>query len=187
MAVKIKFFSMVLAFGCQFGMLLALQESPKPKTATSRRGTENKKVYTNEDLEQIPHNAEMNQGSKSSSDRGSTPVAQSSKKDSSLDLDHYVDHNGHGREFWHKQSQSMRDKLESVCREIEILEKQKKDLSGSRGIRVTRSGEVRASGDVSRVETRLVSCQKEKSQLQRQTEQMEEDARKAGALPEWLR
>jgi hypothetical protein len=85
------------------------------------------------------------------------------------------------------QAPVLRDKLESVNREIESLEKQKKELSGSRGIHVTRSGGFRASGDLSHVETRLTSCQREKGQLQRQVEQMEEDARKAEALPEWLR
>jgi hypothetical protein len=187
MRLRKEILSVSLVIGFQLGMLFALQESPKSKPPNSKGGTENKKVYTNEDLEQIPRNAEINLNSKSSAGRGAAPAARDAKKTPTTDLEHFLDRNGHGREYWHKQSQSLRDKLESVNREIEGLEKQKKELSGSRGIRVTRSGRVRASGDVSRVETRLASCQREKGRLQRQTEHLEEDARKAGALPEWLR
>jgi hypothetical protein len=187
MRIKKEFSLVLLAIGFQHGMLFGLQASPNSKPPTSKGEPESKRVYTNEDLEQIPPHAGMNLSSKSAPARGAAQANQNAKTTSSINLEHYADRNGHGREYWHKQSQSLRDKLESVNREIESLEKQKKELSGSRGIHVTRSGGFRASGDLSHVETRLTSCQREKGQLQRQVEQMEEDARKAEALPEWLR
>jgi len=179
---------LILIVGSPGGNRMAAQEKSKPNQSKSTQENGKQKVFTNEDLEQLsPGQGKNKRDSISSPESSLQRDTHPKKKLSPADIEHYLDRNGHGRDFWHKQRQSLREKMESVTREVEILEKRKKELTGTKGIHVSRDGKIRASGEISQVEKRLITLQNEKSKLASQIEQLEEEARKAQALPEWLR
>jgi hypothetical protein len=147
-----------------------------------------KKVYTNEDLQS------SNEPGKSKEQSGEEPPAQQNKKSTRHAMEkssdsqvNYKDRNGNGREYWQKKSRTLRTKLEQLNDEIASLEKQQKEIQGIQGVRVTPSGHVRVRGEEQTIAHRLDKAKRERTSIQRQIQEMEEDARKAQALPGWIR
>ncbi len=145
-----------------------------------------KKVYTNEDLKAMSRDAKEPSVHLKTDSRTSE---EKNVKDSAKwgDLENYRDSQGHGREYWQKRSQTLQGKMDEVNQKIAGLEERRKKVGGTQGIRVSRSGKLVGSNDLQRIDQQLETLRREKTQLERQKTDLEDEARKQGALPEWLR
>jgi hypothetical protein len=158
----------------------AQQSGQEPATGTK------KKVYTNEDLEKTrgmqnsPTPKEKTLAEKPGTRTGKDGVEK-------MDLENYRDRHGRGREYWEKRSHALRDKMDEVTQEIIELESRRKGMTGTQSIRLSRSGKTTGSNDLQKIDKRLDSLRREKDHLNRQTMELEDEARRDEALPEWLR
>jgi hypothetical protein len=160
--------------------ILALQAGQEPGAGTK------KKVYTNEDLEKTEGHQKSPLPKRKTV--AGQPDARTGKEGvEKLDLENYRDRHGRDREYWEKRSHPLRAKMEVVTQEITELESRRKGMSGTQGIRVNRSGKIDGSNDLQKIDKRLDTLHREKDQLSRQTLELEDEARRAEALPEWLR
>ncbi len=142
-----------------------------------------KKVYTNEDLNDLK-GPELNEGAtvekKSSS---------ASKAHGGSTIDQYRDLHGHDRTYWQRKINPLRNRLETLDSQITELKEKKNHLNPTSGIKVTRRGHLRAGSSSTRqsVEKRIEEKEHKRSEVIRSIQTVEEEARKAQALPEWLR
>jgi hypothetical protein len=160
--------------------LLACSAAAQSSDSEKKEEQKSKKVYTNEDLSRLKGTQRVNQASSS----------QASKSKSNVKgIDDYRDKNGHDRNYWHQKVQPLRNRLEALDTQIASLEAKRGRLNATSGVKVTRSGKMRASSSDTRVQLdkRIDDLSREKNEVVRSLQDMEEEARKAGALPEWLR
>ncbi len=147
----------------------------------SKSGQKPKKVYTNEDLSELKTSKRVNQAPDRSSESSKTKEAKG--------LPAYRDSNGHDRSYWRQKVQPLRNRLEALDTQIAALEARRGKLSATSGIKVTRSGKLRTNSSDTRVQLdrRIDDLKREKTETQMALQDLEEDARKAGAFPEWVR
>jgi hypothetical protein len=155
------------------------QEPPKPEPHEPVK----RKIYTNEDLEKLQPPGWKKMKQPSSREAGTSQPG----KISSSTLENFRDQNGHGREYWRPKSQALRKKLNAIETEIGRTEQQLKEARSAKGVSVTRQGTYRVSGEVQAFARRLEQQTRERDALLADLAALEEEARKAGALPEWLR
>jgi hypothetical protein len=152
------------------------------------------KVYTNDDLSHPgKKRGAKSDETKSVEKAGAESAKQkpTSKKDSrsASALDNYRDVQGHDRSYWQKKMRPLRGKLDSLDLQIQSLQERQANTNVTTGLKVSRKGQLHASQkDSATTLARKMDDLKQKRVLVvKSIQEVEEDARKAQALPEWLR
>jgi len=160
---------------------------PEKKTGGQQKRT---RVYTNEDLSQI---REKQKGEESPNSTV-TPSLSNSKargkdREKDLSLSGYRDLNGHDREYWRKKIKPLRSQLDSLNSEIGAVKQKLADLGTTDGVHVSRDGHLRApsKGSQQDLSRKLADLERKRGVTTRSIQDLEEEAHKAQALPEWLR
>jgi len=160
----------------------ASADDEKSGDTSSSQGTSQrkaKKVYTNEDLKGLKNTTRVNQ-----------PTADQTKTGSrSSGIAGYRDKDGHDRQYWQKKAHSLNAQLETVDSQIAAEQAKYNRLNAASGVKVTHSGKLHASSSDTRVqvEKRIDDLKLKRAGLLKAKQDLEEEARKAQALPEWLR
>jgi hypothetical protein len=150
-----------------------------------------KKVYTNEDLILLRKKRRINEGeveTTNESTKASKLDKASQKKSESSSLGHYRDMDGHDRAYWQRKIRPLRTRLETLNAQITSLQGQQADTDVAKGIKISKKGHLQASNDSGRaLSKRIADLEQKKADVSKSIQGIEEDARKAQALPEWLR
>src|SRR5438093_7430016 len=151
------------------------------------------KVYTNDDL---GHRGKESGAKSDETKRVEKAGAESAKqKPGSKDsrsasaLDNYRDVHGHDRSFWQKKIRPLRGKLDSLDLQIQSLQERQANTSVTTGLKVSRKGQLHASqkDSAATLAKKMDDLKQKRVLVVRSIQEVEEDARKAQALPEWLR
>jgi hypothetical protein len=163
------------------------EQSAPAKGSSKENGKEkrSKKVYTNEDLKRLRETTPINQSPATSTSRSS----QGSKKTKSATAaKEYLDIHGHDENYWQQKIRPLRRRVESLDLQIASLQAKQSKLNATSGLKVTRSGKLQATSDArAQLTKRLDDLEEKRADTLRSIQEVEEDARKAQALPEWLR
>jgi hypothetical protein len=161
---------------------LETQTSADGSKETSPSDKKEKKVYTNADLERLRTTQPINQAP---AKRDNPEKNRNSKSE----LENYRDIHGHDREFWQQKLQPLRSKLNLLDSKIADLEKKMAGETVSSGLKVSKSGKLHSSsGDPrAKLQQKIDDLSLQRSQVSQEIEDLQERARKARAMPEWLR
>jgi len=159
----------------------------------SNNQTQPKKLSSNEDLrrstEKSHHNdvESANPNKKLKEPKANKSVPKNSE--SATALTRYRDLNGRNREYWQKRIKPLRTKLERLDSQLQTLQAQQEASPTPSGIRVSRRGRWRArSQDTGNSTSRKIDGLKQKrAEVVKSIQEVEDEGRKAQALPEWLR
>ncbi|MBM3800878.1 MAG: hypothetical protein FJW26_01055 [Acidimicrobiia bacterium] len=157
----------------------ASSDAGKPGQETPQRKA--KKVYTNEDLQKLKDSARVNQSPAAKAPAGA--------KNRSMALEGYRDTGGHDREYWQKKVRPLNNQLETLDTQIAAQQAKYDRLNAASGVKLSRSGKLRASSAETRAQVakRIGDLQQKRAEVLKAKQDLEEEARKAQALPEWLR
>lgn len=151
------------------------------------------KVYTTDDLSHpgTESSAKSNQN-KSGEPAGTQSSKQkSTPKDSRSPsaLDDYRDLQGHDRSYWQKKIRPLRGKLDSLDLQMQSLQERQANTNVTTGLKVSRKGQLHASQKDSpaTLAKKMDDLKQKRALVTKSIQEVEEDARKAQALPEWLR
>jgi chromosome segregation ATPase len=161
------------------------KSSPSSDSAQENRPkTKSKKVYTNEDLIRLKETTPINQAPEATQDSKKT-----GKAEAAADIGRYRDSQGHDRNYWQQKIRPLRKQLESLDSQIASLQAKQGKLNAASGVKVSRSGKLQSSSSDTRAQLtkRIDGLNAKKSETLKSIQEVEEDARKAQALPEWLR
>ncbi len=161
------------------------------KEKEAKRERNEKKVYTNEDLIRLREKSKGGTSLQSIPDQTRQSKEQEkrkSEKPGSI-LSIYRDLDGHDRAYWRKKITPLRSQLDSLNLQIDSLHQEQSEVESTKGIRVSRDGHLKTtsknnSADLSR---RTADLENKKRLVLKSIQDLEEEARKAQALPEWLR
>ncbi len=148
------------------------EETPKRKA---------KKVYTNEDLKSLKDTTRVNQPPATNTPQGAGSHGTG--------IEGYRDTGGHDREYWQKRMRPLNNQLETLDSQIAAQQTQYDRLNAASGIKVSRSGKLHASSSDTRAQVakRIDDLKRKRAEVLKSKQDLEEEARKAQALPEWLR
>jgi ribosomal protein L19E len=141
-----------------------------------------KRVYTNEDLKSLKDTTCVNQ-----------PPATASRPQNtgrhSAGIEGYRDAAGHNREYWQKKIRPLNNQLETLDSQIAVQQAKYDRLNAASGMKLSRSGKLSASSSDTRAQVakRIDDLKQKRVEVLKSKEDLEEEARKAQALPEWLR
>jgi chromosome segregation ATPase len=148
------------------------QSAPKPRA---------KRVYTNEDLKSLKDTTRVNQA----------PATNPSQRARSraAGIEGYRDTSGQGREYWQKRMRPLNNQLETLDSQIAAQQSKYDRLNASSGVKLSRGGRLRASTSDTRAQVakRIDDLKQKRAEVVKLKQDVEEEARKAQALPEWLR
>jgi len=165
-----------------------LAGSPEP---ASRNQIQEKKVYSNKDLQRSQQKSHDNDVDSATSNKKGSKGNKSGPKESgsSTALTRYRDLNGHNREYWQKRIKPLRTNLERLDSQINTLQKQHDSETPLSGIKISRRGRLGARPQDTRHTTsrKIDGLKQKRAEVAKSIQDVEEDARKAQALPEWLR
>jgi chromosome segregation ATPase len=156
------------------------ESAPPPSQGTSKQKA--KKVYTNEDLKGLKDTTRVNQ-----------PPATASRPQNagrhSAGIDGYRDTAGHNREYWQKKIRPLNNQLETLDSQIAAQQAKYDRLNAASGMKLSRSGKLSASSSDTRaqVSKRIDDLKQKRANVLKSKQDLEEEARKAQALPAWLR
>jgi hypothetical protein len=155
------------------------KSEPTPAQRTAKQKA--KKVYTNEDLKSLKDTTRVNQPP-------ATGRPQKSGKPSA-GIEGYRDMGGHDREFWQKRIRPLNNQLATLDSQIAAQQAKYDRLNAASGVKLSRSGKLRASSPDTRAQIakRMEDLQQKRAEVLKSKQDLEEEARKAQALPEWLR
>jgi len=153
--------------------------------ATSAQGTSKqkaKKVYTNEDLKSLKDTARVNQQPRVTNAPQKAAIRGAG-------IESYRDTGGHNREYWQKKIRPLNNQLETLDSQIAAQQAKYDRLNAASGVKLSRSGKLRASSSDTRAQVakRIDDLKLKRAEVLKSKQDLEEEARKAQALPEWLR
>jgi prefoldin subunit 5 len=104
-------------------------------------------------------------------------------------LDSYRDANGHDRTYWQKKIKPLRSRLDELDSQIQSVQRRQAETNVTTGLKVSRKGTLRASSHDSAqaLAKKMDDLTRKRSLVVKSIQEVEEEARKAQALPEWLR
>ena len=144
-------------------------------------------VYTNEDLERVS-SRRGETGVDSLVDAVALPASRASEREDAAAPD------GRGERYWRREAEKLRDRLRPRHARIEALRARIAEREAHPGLRrPRRAGRARsrAHADASSRESQLVAWRGQLAALEQEVreaeDRFEERARRAGALPGWLR
>ena len=135
-----------------------------------------KKVYTNDDL--------------SGMQSGNLSVVGNSKADGKAGKSTAADNEPKNEQYWRERAQKLRNQLAEVDRQIaQVTAANQPNGSGASGSNAAAPAPLSAYSNSShaRAGTQLRKLQDRRAELQAQMDQLEEQARRAGVPPGWLR
>jgi chromosome segregation ATPase len=140
-----------------------------------------KRVYTNEDLQRLKDTTRVNQSP--------ATKAPADARNRSAGLEGYRDTGGHDREYWQKKVRPLNSQLETLDTQIAAQQAKYDRLNAASGVKLSRSGKLRASSTDTRAQVarRIGDLQQKRAEVLKAKQDLEDEARKAQALPEWLR
>jgi len=158
------------------------EDKSEPPPAQSTAKQKAKRVYTNEDLKSLKDTTRVNQPP------GTTSRPQKAGKPSA-GIEGYRDTAGHNREYWQKRIRPLNNQLETLDSQIAVQQAKYDRLNAASGMKLSRSGKLSASSSDTRAQVakRIDDLKEKRAEVLRSKEDLEEEARKAQALPEWLR
>ena len=167
------------------GMLLfggsAHEEKPEAPPAQSTSKQKARKVYTNEDLKGLKDTTRVSQ----------PPATGGPHKagKNSAGIEGYRDTAGHDREYWQKRIRPLNNQLETLDSQIAAQQAKYDHLNAASGMKVSRSGKLHSSPSDTRAQVakRIDDLKQKRAGVSKSKQDLEEEARKAQALPEWLR
>jgi hypothetical protein len=161
-------------------------QDDKPPAAKS-------KVYTNDDLSRPG----KKKGTKSNQNKSGEPASTQSSKQKSAPrdshppstLDNYRDAQGHDRSYWQKRIRPLRGKLDGLDLQIQSLQERQANTNVTTGLKVSRKGQLQTSqkDSAATLAKKMDDLKQKRVLVVKSIQEVEEDARKAQALPEWLR
>jgi hypothetical protein len=186
---------LLLAVFWDVGLSYPAQSSQSARPEEPGRKTEGqgnrKKVYTNEDLIQLRDKHKEEESSSSTPVTPSHSILEAKGKgtEKGMSLSGYRDVNGHDREYWRKKIKPQRAQLESLNSEISSVQQRQANVGTAGGIRVSREGHLKTTSKDSQqdLSRKLADLERKRGVIARSIQDLEEEARKAQALPEWLR
>jgi hypothetical protein len=151
------------------------------------------KVYTNDDLSKPETRGQAK--SNHHRDEQSADVPSSKQRSvpkesrSSSALDSYRDAQGHDRAYWQKKMRPLRNKLDGLDLQIQDLQQKQANTNVTTGLKVSRKGQLHASqkDSAAALAKKIDALKLQRASVLTSIQEVEEDARKAQALPEWLR
>ena len=158
------------------------EDKSEPPPAQSAAKPKAKRVYTNEDLKSLKDTTRVNQ-----------PPATTSRPQKagrhSAGIEGYRDTAGHDREYWQKKIRPLNNQVETLDSQIAAQQAKYDRLNAASGMKLSRSGKLNASSSDTRaqVSKRIDDLKQKRAEVLRSKQDLEEEARKAQALPEWLR
>jgi len=159
----------------------AQEEKSEPRPAQGASKQKAKRVYTNEDLKSLKNTTRVNQ----------PPATNSPQKAGSrgTGIEGYRDTAGHDREYWQKRIRPLNNQLETLDSQIAAQQAKYDRLNAASGVKLSRSGKLRASSSDTRAQIakRMEDLKQKRAEVLKSKQDLEEEARKAQALPEWLR
>lgn len=172
-----------LSAGLLAGVLLAspaLAQSQSPSTSQDQPAVQQnpttapKKVYTNEDLKRMdPGDVSVVGNSRATAKPGTTTAANGQAKN---------------EQYWRNRAQKLRAEMAEVDRQIaEMTAADQAKGAGTGSSNGSTAPPLSAYHTASRANTQLQRLQSRKAQLQRQMDQLEDEAQRAGVPPGWLR
>ena len=160
----------------------AQEGKPEAPPAQSTSKPKAKKVYTNEDLKSLKDTTRVNQSP------ATMPSAQRSGT-RGTGIESYRDKQGHDRDYWQKKVRPLNNQLETLDTQIAAQQAKYDRLNAASGVKLSRSGTLRASSSDTRIQVakRIDDLKQKRAEVVKSKHDLEEEARKAQALPEWLR
>ena len=154
-------------------------ESPPVQGAPKQKA---KKVYTNEDLKDLNDATRINQ-----QPRATDASQQSGSRGTGIEG--YRDTGGHNREYWQKRIRPLNNQLETLDSQIAAQQAKYDHLNAASGMKLSRGGKLHSSSSDTRAQVakRIDDLKKKRAGVSKSKQDLEEEARKAQALPEWLR
>ena len=157
------------------------EEKSEPTPAQNTPKQKAKKVYTNEDLKSLKDTTHVNQ----------SPAASRPQKSGkpSAGIEGYRDTGGHDREYWQKRIRPLNNQLETLDSQIAAQQAKYDRLNAASGMKLSRSGKLSTSSSDTRTQVakRIDDLKEKRAEVLKSKQDLEEEARKAQALPEWLR
>ena len=104
-------------------------------------------------------------------------------------IEGYRDTAGHDRQYWQKRMRPLNNQLETLDSQIAAQQAKYDRLNAASGVKLSRSGKLRASSSDTRAQVakRIDDLKQKRDEVLKSKQDLEEEARKAQALPEWLR
>lgn len=160
----------------------AHEEKPGASPTQSTAKPKAKKVYTNEDLNGLKDTTRVNQQPRTTN----APQKAGSR---GTGIEGYRDTAGHDREYWQKKIRPLNNQLETLDSQIAAQQAKYDRLNAASGMKLSRSGKLSASSSDTRaqVSKRIDDLKQKRADVLKSKQDLEEEARKAQALPEWLR
>jgi chromosome segregation ATPase len=158
------------------------EDKPEQTPAQSTAKQKAKRVYTNEDLKSLKDTTRVNQ-----------PPATASRPQKagkpSAGIEGYRDTGGHDREYWQKRIRPLNNQLETLDSQIAAQQAKYDGLNAASGMKLSRSGKLSASssGTRAQVAKRIDDLKVKRAEVLKSKQDLEQEARKAQALPDWLR
>jgi hypothetical protein len=155
------------------------KSGPPPAQDTSKQKA--RKVYTNEDLKGLKDTTRVNQPPATTASPGA--------KGRAAGIEGYRDTAGHDREYWQKRIRPLNNQLETLDSQIAAQQAKYDRLNAASGVKLSSSGKLRASSTDTRAQVakRMDDLKQKRAGVAKSKQDLEEEARKAQALPEWLR
>jgi len=161
-------------------------QNEKPPDAKS-------KVFTNDDLShpgtKSSDKSNQNKSGKQADTQSSKQKSAPKDSRSSSALDNYRDLQGHDRSYWQKKMRPLQGKLDSLDLQIQNLQQKQANTNVTTGLKVSRKGQLHASqkDSAATLAKKMDDLKQKRALVTKSIQEVEEDARKARALPEWLR
>ena len=160
----------------------AQEEKSEPRPAQGASKQKAKRVYTNEDLNGLKDTTRVNQQPRTTN----APQKAGSR---GTGIEGYRDTAGHDREYWQRKIRPLNNQLETLDSQIAAQQAKYDRLNAASGMKLSRSGKLRASSSDTRAQVakRMEDLKQKRAEVLKSKQDLEEEARKAHALPEWLR
>ncbi len=183
--------AVVLDVGLSYPAQSSQSSGPGEPERKAQGQEKRKRVYTNEDLILLrdKHNEEESPSSTPATPNPSISKAKDKGTEKGISLSNYRDLNGHDREYWRKKIKPLRAQFESLNSEISSVQQRQANVGTAGSIRVSRDGHLKTTSKDSQqdLSRKLADLERKRSVIARSIQDLEEEARKAQALPEWLR
>ena len=157
------------------------EDKSGPPPAQEGSKSKAKKVYTNEDLKNLKDSTRVNQPP------ATNPTQRAGRH--AAGVEGYRDTAGHDREYWQKRIRPLNNQLETLDSQIATQQAKYDRLNAASGMKLSRSGKLSASSSDTRAQAakRIDDLKQKRAAVLKSRQDLEEEARKAQALPEWLR
>jgi hypothetical protein len=172
--------------GFSWARIPGIVASPTSGFQEDKQDDTKPKTYTNQDLSGTD---EPKNGGTAAGPKPARQVKNTRDSRSTADLDNYRDVHGNDRSYWQKKIRPLRHKLDNLDVQIHDLQEQQGNTNVTSGIKVSKKGRLHADqrDSPAALAKKMDDLKQKRLAVQKSIQEVEEDGRKAQALPEWLR